>query len=128
MRIFYAIAMLIIGFFLGSFYGCIGYRIPNKISIVKPGSRCDNCLKPLKWYMLQQDRKGRLYLGQLPGRSFVGSSFGFCQGCMLKIRVNHSLQYIFKQKVCSEDRRNNDQNGQNPQDTAFGRRVPSRWI
>lgn len=47
----YAISFLILGFCLGSFYACMGYRIPNKISLIKPGSHCDNCKKPLKWYM-----------------------------------------------------------------------------
>lgn len=45
------IIVLVLGFMLGSFYACIGYRIPNKISIVKPRSHCPNCKKPLKWYM-----------------------------------------------------------------------------
>lgn len=51
MTLLYSISMLILGFCLGSFYACIGYRIPNKISLLKPGSRCDHCKKELKWYM-----------------------------------------------------------------------------
>ena len=51
MQIVYSVMILLIGFCLGSFYACIGYRIPNKISLIKPGSYCDNCKKSLKWYM-----------------------------------------------------------------------------
>ena len=51
MEIFISIIIFIIGICLGSFYGCMGYRIPNKISMVKPDSFCPNCKKPLKWYM-----------------------------------------------------------------------------
>ena len=43
--------IFITGVCLGSFYACIGYRIPNKISIVKPSSFCPNCKNSLKWYM-----------------------------------------------------------------------------
>lgn len=48
---FWAIIITLLGFLMGSFYACIGYRIPNKISIVKPGSHCVHCKKQLKWYM-----------------------------------------------------------------------------
>ena len=51
MDVVIAIFITVLGFILGSFYACIGYRIPNKISIVKPNSHCDNCKKELKWYM-----------------------------------------------------------------------------
>ena len=36
---------------MGSFLGCMGYRIPNKIKTTYPSSFCANCGKPLKWYM-----------------------------------------------------------------------------
>lgn len=36
---------------MGSFYACMGYRIPNKVSTISPGSFCPNCKEPLKWYM-----------------------------------------------------------------------------
>ncbi len=45
------IFVFIFGIIFGSFYACIGYRIPNKISIVSPHSFCPNCKKTLKWYM-----------------------------------------------------------------------------
>lgn len=36
---------------MGSFLGCMGYRIPNKIKTTYPSSFCNDCGKPLKWYM-----------------------------------------------------------------------------
>ena len=45
------IMFFVLGACLGSFYACIGYRIPNKISTIKPSSYCPKCNKTLKWYM-----------------------------------------------------------------------------
>lgn len=43
-----AIYMFIIGIFLGSFFNVLGYRIPKRMSIIKPGSHCPECKSPLK--------------------------------------------------------------------------------
>ena len=43
--------LMIIGSIMGSFLGCMGYRIPNKIKTTYPSSFCSSCKKPLKWYM-----------------------------------------------------------------------------
>lgn len=43
--------LMLIGAILGSFLGCMGYRIPNKIKTTYPSSFCSSCKKPLKWYM-----------------------------------------------------------------------------
>lgn len=51
MELIIKITIFILGACLGSFYACAGYRIPNKISLIKPGSRCDSCNKELTWYM-----------------------------------------------------------------------------
>ena len=51
MNILYCVVIFIVGLMLGSFYACMGYRIPNKISLLKPRSFCESCKKPLKWYM-----------------------------------------------------------------------------
>ena len=51
MEVIISIIIFIFGTCLGSFYACIGYRIPNKISTIKPSSFCPNCKEPLKWYM-----------------------------------------------------------------------------
>ena len=45
------IMIFLLGICLGSFYCCIGYRIPNKISTIRPNSFCPKCKTPLKWYM-----------------------------------------------------------------------------
>lgn len=51
MKILIVIFIGILGAILGSFYACMGYRIPNKISLTKPNSYCENCKKEIKWYM-----------------------------------------------------------------------------
>lgn len=51
MELITKIMIFVLGFCLGSFYACIGYRIPNKISLTKPNSFCPNCKKEIKWYM-----------------------------------------------------------------------------
>ena len=43
--------LFIIGSVFGSFLGCMGYRIPNKIKTTYPSSFCASCKKSLKWYM-----------------------------------------------------------------------------
>ena len=43
--------LFVIGSVFGSFLGCMGYRIPNKIKTTYPSSFCANCKKELKWYM-----------------------------------------------------------------------------
>ena len=43
--------IFILGAIMGSFLGCMGYRIPNKIKTTYPSSFCSSCKKPLKWYM-----------------------------------------------------------------------------
>ena len=45
------IIVVIFGLMMGSFYACMGYRIPNKISVTKKRSYCPKCKKQLKWYM-----------------------------------------------------------------------------
>lgn len=45
------IFIVLLGLAMGSFYACMGYRIPNKISTVKERSFCPKCKKQLKWYM-----------------------------------------------------------------------------
>lgn len=45
------ILITILGIIMGSFLGCMGYRIPNKIKTTFPPSFCNECKQPLKWYM-----------------------------------------------------------------------------
>ena len=51
MQILILVFLGVLGAVLGSFYACMGYRIPNKISLSKPNSYCENCKKEIKWYM-----------------------------------------------------------------------------
>ena len=51
MDVYITICLMIFGALFGSFLGCMGYRIPNKIKTTYPSSFCASCKKPLKWYM-----------------------------------------------------------------------------
>lgn len=51
MELLICIWILCLGAILGSFLGCMGYRIPNKIKTTYPSSFCASCNKSLKWYM-----------------------------------------------------------------------------
>lgn len=44
--------IFIYGLLLGSFFNVVGYRLPNDMSIVKPGSFCPKCSHSLRWYEL----------------------------------------------------------------------------
>lgn len=45
------ILLMILGLIFGSFFCCMGYRIPNKMKTVFSRSVCPKCNKELKWYM-----------------------------------------------------------------------------
>ena len=66
----------LIGFCYGSFVNVLIYRIPNKISIIKPRSFCPKCKIPIPIYR------------NIPVLSFV-LQFGKCHNCDKRI----SLQY-----------------------------------
>ncbi len=74
----YIVLVFIYGLMLGSFYNVVGYRIPNNLSIVHPGSFCPKCNHKLKWYEL------------IPVFSFLIQG-GKCRKCKSKI----SLFYPF---------------------------------
>ncbi|MDY3899961.1 MAG: prepilin peptidase [Bacilli bacterium] len=42
--------LFVFGAVIGSFLNVLIYRLPNKMSIIKPGSHCFNCGAPIKWY------------------------------------------------------------------------------
>ncbi len=50
MDIIYLIFSFIMGAVIGSFLNVLIYRLPNKMSIVSPGSHCFTCNAPIKWY------------------------------------------------------------------------------
>jgi len=49
MKIFYSIVFFIYGAIFGSFYNVVGYRVPNKMSLIKPASHCPKCNHKLNW-------------------------------------------------------------------------------
>ena len=78
MESIYLVLIFVYGLMLGSFYNVVGYRIPNNLSIVHPGSFCPKCKHKLKWYEL------------IPVFSFLIQG-GKCRKCKCKI----SLFYPF---------------------------------
>lgn len=78
MKIIICVIIFIIGLIFGSFFCCMGYRIPNKISTYKEGSFCPKCKKKLKWYM------------NIPLLSFIIQK-GKCSYCKEKIGFIHPL-------------------------------------
>ncbi len=46
----YYVFFFIFGSIFGSFANVVIYRLPQGKSIVSPGSHCQNCNKPVKWY------------------------------------------------------------------------------
>lgn len=63
---------------MGSFYNVVGYRLPNKMSLIKPNSHCANCKNELKWYHL------------IPVFSYIFLG-GKCAYCKAKIGIIHPL-------------------------------------
>jgi leader peptidase (prepilin peptidase)/N-methyltransferase len=46
----YALAIFVLGLAFGSFLNVCVYRLPLGLSVVKPGSACPNCKKPIAFY------------------------------------------------------------------------------
>lgn len=84
MTIYIKIVLFILGAVIGSFLGCMGYRIPNKIKATYPNSHCPNCKKELKWYM------------NIPILSYLFLS-GRCAYCKKPI----GLIYFFTEVLCA---------------------------
>ena len=82
MIIIYGFIVFIIGLMFGSFYACMGYRIPNKISLIKPGSFFFFFKKPLKWYM------------NIPIISYIVLK-GKCAYCDSKIDITSFIVELF---------------------------------
>ena len=72
MRIYITGVMFIFGIIFGSFFNVVGWRLPNGLSIVKPGSFCPKCKHQLRWFEL------------IPLLSFVIQK-GRCRECKQKI-------------------------------------------
>ena len=74
MEIIYIVFIFIIGCIFGSFFNVVGYRVPNELSIVRPGSFCPKCKHSLRWYEL------------IPIFSFLIQK-GKCRDCKEKISI-----------------------------------------
>ncbi|MCI8575101.1 MAG: prepilin peptidase [Bacilli bacterium] len=52
MNMMWSIYVFLIGAVLGSFYAVVATRLPKNESLLAPGSHCEYCNHPLKWYEL----------------------------------------------------------------------------
>ena len=46
----FAVAIFVLGLAFGSFLNVCVYRLPRDLSVVRPGSACPNCKKPIRFY------------------------------------------------------------------------------
>lgn len=74
MEFYYLILCFILGLVFGSFFNVVAYRLPNNMSIVKPGSFCPKCKHKLKWYE------------NIPLFSYI-LQLARCRSCKAKISV-----------------------------------------
>ena len=81
MEIYYHIMFFIVGTIFGSFYNVVGTRIPNNLSIVKPGSHCEYCNHELSWYEL------------IPIFSYIFLK-GKCKSCHHKLSIFYPFTEI----------------------------------
>ena len=81
MEIYYHIMFFIVGTIFGSFYNVVGTRIPNNLSIVKPGSHCEYCNHKLSWYEL------------IPIFSYIFLK-GKCKSCHHKLSIFYPFTEI----------------------------------
>ena len=82
MTIYISVILFLLGIILGSFYNVLATRLPQNKSIVKPGSHCDFCNTPLKWYE------------NIPLISYVIQG-GRCRTCKKEIPFNLFASELF---------------------------------
>ena len=75
---YFSLMFFLIGIVFGSFYNVVAYRLPNGMSLIKPGSHCPNCNHQLSWYEL------------FPIFSFLLLG-GKCKKCKEKISIYYPL-------------------------------------
>jgi len=77
---FWLVKALLIGLgaVFGSFANVLIYRIPRAESVIRPGSRCPACGRPLRWYE------------NIPVVSFIGL-LGRCRSCKAAISLRYPL-------------------------------------
>lgn len=64
------------GLLWGSFANVVIYRVPRDLSVVRPGSHCPGCDKPIAWY------------DNIPVMSYLVRR-GRCRGCGMKIPLRY---------------------------------------
>jgi len=77
-KVAFYIIFFISGLVMGSFLGVVAYRLPRRLSIIKPASFCSNCKKKIPFY------------DNIPVLSFIILK-GKCRYCKKKIPVNNLL-------------------------------------
>lgn len=82
MVIVYSIFAFIYGAVIGSFLNVLVFRLPNKMSIVKPSSHCFTCGEPIKWY------------DNIPILSYLILG-GKCRNCKTHISPQYFLVELF---------------------------------
>lgn len=82
MEVYYLIVFFIFGLILGSFYNVVGYRLPNKMSLISPSSHCTNCNHKLTPIEL------------IPVLSYIIQG-GKCKNCKQKIAIFYPLFELF---------------------------------
>ena len=75
LNILISVYLFFMGSAFASFFGVVCDRVPKGLSIVKPNSRCDNCMHELKWYE------------NIPIFSFIFLK-GKCKECGAKIGIS----------------------------------------
>lgn len=82
LTIYISVILFILGIVLGSFYNVVATRLPNNISIVKPGSHCEYCNRNLRWYE------------NIPLVSYIIQG-GKCRGCKHKLSITYLFTELF---------------------------------
>ncbi len=73
---------ILVGLMVGSFLNVVIYRLPNDMSLVKPGSHCPKCNNPIKWY------------DNIPLLSYIFLG-GKCRHCKEKISIRYPTVELF---------------------------------
>jgi|WetSurMetagenome_2_1015567.scaffolds.fasta_scaffold00025_28 leader peptidase (prepilin peptidase) / N-methyltransferase len=82
MYLFFSIVAALFGLVLGSFFNVLIYRLPRRESIVRPGSHCPNCGRPVRPWE------------NIPVASYVVLR-GKCAGCGWNIPLRYPLVEAF---------------------------------
>ena len=84
----WAVFVFIVSLCIGSFLNVLIYRLPNKISIIKPASHCPNCKHKIAWY------------DNIPLLSYLILK-GKCRYCKTKISIRYFLVECFTAMIAT---------------------------